>query len=124
MRMTVSMAVGMCLLLIGTACSRKEHKFDKFAQCLSQKGATMYGAYWCPHCKDQKDEFGESFKYIHYVECSIPGESPRIQAEACKAKDVKQYPTWFFSDGTRIDGIESMQQLADRTGCPAPPPEQ
>lgn len=121
--MTFYMAAAICLLLLGTACSRKENKLDKFAQCLSQKGATMYGAYWCPHCKDQKDEFGDSFKYIQYVECSVPGQPISMQTEACKARDIKQYPTWTFGDGTRIDGIESMQQLAERTGCQVPPPE-
>jgi glutaredoxin len=123
MRKTVLVAAAVSLLLGTVACSRKEHRMDSFAQCLAQRGATMYGAYWCPHCKDQKDEFGESFKYVKYVECSIPGRPTRIQTPACEAKKVTQYPTWIFADGSRMDGVESMQQLAGKTGCPIPPPE-
>ena len=29
-------------------------KYDQFAQCVAAKGFTMYGAYWCPHCKKEK----------------------------------------------------------------------
>jgi len=41
----------------------KPGAYDDFAECLNQKGAVMYGAYWCGHCKDQKKMFGNSFKY-------------------------------------------------------------
>ncbi len=36
----------------------KNHKYDKFAQCLATKQAKMYGLYWCPHCIEQKEMFG------------------------------------------------------------------
>ena len=42
-------------------------KYDSFAKCLTSKQAKMYGLYWCPHCADQKAEFGESFHYVSYV---------------------------------------------------------
>ena len=38
---------------------------DSFAKCLSAKGVKMYGAWWCPHCKDQKESFGYSFQYVN-----------------------------------------------------------
>jgi len=41
---------------------------DELAQCLTSQGVKMYGAYWCPHCQDQKDDFGASFTYIDYIE--------------------------------------------------------
>src|ERR1041385_8352379 len=47
---------------------------DSFAQCVSAKGARMYGAWWCPHCADQKELFGFAFQYVNYVECSPPGQ--------------------------------------------------
>src|SRR3989344_9366604 len=37
--------------------------YDTFAQCLTEKGAIFYGTFWCPHCKDQKELFGNSIKY-------------------------------------------------------------
>ncbi|MCX6753767.1 MAG: hypothetical protein NTV03_01795 [Candidatus Nomurabacteria bacterium] len=31
-------------------------KLDGFAQCLKTGGAEFYGAFWCPHCQEQKAE--------------------------------------------------------------------
>ena len=39
-------------------------KYDEFAQCLKDKGATFYGAFWCPHCQAQKKLFGTSVKFL------------------------------------------------------------
>jgi hypothetical protein len=109
------------LLLVSPACSA-QNKMDQFAQCLANKNVSMYGAYWCPHCKDQKDEFKESFKYVHYVECAIPGKPPNIQTDACKDAGIKKYPTWIFPDGERVEAVLPMDKLAEKAGCPAPPP--
>ena len=37
----------------------------------------MYGLYWCPHCIEQKQMFGEAFHYVPYVECAIKGSRGR-----------------------------------------------
>ena len=29
-------------------------KLDVFARCLKEKQAVFYGAFWCPHCQNQK----------------------------------------------------------------------
>jgi hypothetical protein len=47
-----------------------------FARCLKDRGVKMYGAWWCPHCVEQKEEFGASFEYVPYVECGIKGDMP------------------------------------------------
>lgn len=67
---------------------------DTFAQCLTEAGMTFYGAYWCPHCQDQKAMFGESLQYVNYVECDAGGEN--AQPEACVAAGVEYYPTWIL----------------------------
>ena len=36
---------------------------DSFAQCLTSKGMKMYGAWWCPHCAEQKESFGYGFHH-------------------------------------------------------------
>jgi hypothetical protein len=59
------------------------------AKCLTEKGWTMYGADWCPHCKAQKADFGDAFQFVHYVEC------PDNEA-LCNAKGVIGYPTWIL----------------------------
>ncbi len=88
---------------------------DGFAKCLGPKGATFYGAFWCSHCKDQKDLFGTSAKYLPYVECSPPDGNGQL--EVCNAAGIRGYPTWIFSDGTRIGGAQSLDYLASKTGC-------
>ncbi|NOY15215.1 MAG: hypothetical protein GXP43_03285 [bacterium] len=92
--------------------------YDSLAQCLTQKGAKMYGAYWCPHCKEQKKMFGSSFKYINYIECASPGSN--IQKAECKKAGIKGYPTWEFNDGSRLTGKLDFDTLAQKTGCSLP----
>jgi hypothetical protein len=91
---------------------------DSFAQCLSAKGTKMYGAWWCPHCADQKEMFGYAFQYLRYVECSDPGQ--RGMNETCKQAGIKNFPTWQFPDGKREEGVHPLGTLAQKTGCKLP----
>src|ERR1700745_4165984 len=59
----------------------KNHKYDPFAECLATRNARMYGLYWCPHCADQKREFGASFQYVPYVECASQDDPHQLTAE-------------------------------------------
>jgi hypothetical protein len=94
-------------------------RYDGFAKCLSSKGIKMYGAYWCPHCADQKAEFGRSFRYVNYVECAIKGS--REQTAACKAAGIQHYPSWQFGADTKpVEAIFPLQELSDKTGCSLP----
>ena len=89
---------------------------DKFAYCLTQNNIAMYGAYWCPHCANQKARFGSAFKYVHYVECSPNGQNAP-QARICTDKGVENYPTW-IKDGSDVrPGELELAQLADWSGC-------
>src|SRR5438067_1720350 len=55
-------------------------KYDSFAKCLKSKRATFYGAFWCPHCQNQKTMFGKAAKYLPYFECSNPDGQSQNQA--------------------------------------------
>lgn len=88
---------------------------DDFAKCLSDSGAKIYGAFWCSHCKDQKNMFGSSWKHVNYVECSTP--DGKGQTEICIAEGIRSYPTWEFPDGERDSGVISFQELSEKTGC-------
>jgi len=82
---------------------------DELAKCLGEKGATMYGAYWCPHCNNQKAAFGKSFQFINYVECS--------QQEAlCEQMNVTGLPTWIIG-GRHLEGEQTFETLAEAAGC-------
>ncbi|MFH1408931.1 MAG: hypothetical protein ABIH34_03415 [Nanoarchaeota archaeon] len=89
--------------------------YDDFARCLTDKGAIMYGAYWCSHCNDQKKMFGASVDLINYVECSLPDNQG--QTAACAAAGIESYPTWEFPDGSRQSGALSIATLSQRSGC-------
>ena len=91
---------------------------DSFAQCLSSKGVKMYGAWWCPHCADEKESFGFAFQYVSYVECSLPND--RKMNDTCKQAGIKNFPTWQFSDGSRVEGTQPLDALAKKTGCKLP----
>jgi len=86
---------------------------DAFAKCLAQKGITMYGAAWCPHCQSQKKLFGNAFQYVPYVECP---NTPKL----CLEKGVDGYPTWITADGTKLIGEQSLEQLSKTTSCSLP----
>lgn len=83
------------------------------AHHLTDIGARVYGTFWCSACKAQEDVFGESWRYVPYVECSTAeGE----QTEVCKAEKIEGYPTWVFSDGAHHAGVLSLEQLAEESG--------
>ena len=99
---------------------RSEHQHDAFVRCLTQRGVKMYGAWWCPHCVEQKEMFGASFQYAPYTECGIIGKT-QGQALVCKDEDVKHYPTWQFPPtGERVERVFTLQELSDKTGCALP----
>ena len=92
-------------------------KLDGFAQCINDSGAKFYGAFWCSHCQDQKNDFGSSKQYIPYVECANPDNT---QKQICIDEGIDGYPTWTFSDGSELSGRLSFEVLAEKTQCVIP----
>lgn len=93
-----------------SASKNSNGQLDAFAKCVTAKGLTMYGAYWCPHCQNEKAAFGSSFKYINYVECGY-------DSSKCVAKGVQGFPTWIDSAGKKYEGEQGIQGLSQITGC-------
>lgn len=83
--------------------SKKPGPLDDFAQCLTDKGAVMYGASWCKYTDGQKAMFGNSIRFIDYRDYS---EKP----------EVKITPTWFI-DGQKYENAQSLDKLALVSGC-------
>ena len=69
----------------------------------------MYGTDWCPHCKDQKKLFGNSFQYIDYIDCDW-------NKEDCREAGIKGYPTWIIN-GEKYAGEQELDRLASLMGC-------
>lgn len=83
------------------------------AQHLAATGSAMYGAYWCPHCSDQKAMFGEAIDQVPYVECADGGDN--AQPDLCSAKGIQAYPTWEIN-GQLHPGVKSLDALAELSG--------
>ena len=99
---------------------RSQHKYDSFARCLGDRGVKMYGAWWCPHCQEQKEMFRASFDYAPYVECGVKGDL-KGQNPVCKDEGIKHFPTWQFPPmGERVERVFTLEELSDRTGCSLP----
>jgi len=96
----------------------RTHKYDAFAKCLAAHDGKMYGLYWCPHCAEQKEKFGASFRYVPYVECAIKGS--KELAPECKIAGVKLFPSWQFGTDPPKEGVLSLEDLSDKTGCKLP----
>lgn len=106
---------GIVFIIIFSIANVGAGKYDGFAQCTNEAGFIMYGAFWCPHCQDQKSRFGSSFDYVNYVECDARGKD--AQPELCEEKDIKSYPTWIAEDGTVYNAVLSLERIASITDC-------
>ncbi|MBD2257810.1 hypothetical protein [Pseudanabaena sp. FACHB-2040] len=82
----------------------------QLANHLKETGATMYGAYWCPHCAEQKEMFAGAVEQVPYVECDPSGQDP--QPQLCQEKGIPGYPTWEI-DGELYSGTRSLEELAE-----------
>ncbi len=109
----IAILAGLLLLLVREG--KKPGTYDTFAQCISDSGATFYGAFWCPHCQEQKRMFGKSAKLLPYVECSEP--NGKGQLSVCTDAGVTGYPTWQFADGSKKGGRLDFEELATATNC-------
>ena len=123
--MKKSTLVWLAVLILGVAgvvwlvlVPAKPGKLDTFASCIKESGATYYGAFWCPNCKNQEALFGRSARLLPRVECSTP--NGRGQLQVCQDAGIKGYPTWEFANGTRESGTLSLEQLAEKTACVLP----
>jgi len=87
-----------------------QDKVVGLAECLTEKGAIMYGASTCSHCKNQKALFGDAFQYVTYIECDTTGK------DACDKAGIQGYPTWIIG-GQNYEGEITLENLAKASGC-------
>ena len=85
-----------------------------FAKFLSQNNIFMYSAYWCSHCFDQKQLFGqEAVKELSIIECAKDGKDS--QTELCIEKEIQGFPSWEIN-GAIYSGVKNLNELAVMTG--------
>ena len=80
------------------------------AEHLAANDATFFGAYWCPHCQDQKALFEASADRLPYVECTPEGRGGPVAVE-CSRNGIESYPTWIIA-GRRYEGVLTPERLA------------
>jgi hypothetical protein len=81
------------------------------ASDLKSLNSRMFGAFWCSHCYDQKQELGyEAMKSIPYVECDREGYNN--ERDLCKEREVPGYPTWEIG-GKLFPGERSLEELRE-----------
>ena len=84
-----------------------------FAKFLTKNNITMYSAYWCPHCHDQKQLFGkEAAKELTIIECAKDGKEN--QFNLCQSKDINGFPSWEINNEI-YSGTMSLNELAKMT---------
>ncbi len=99
----------------------------ELAKHLKQIDAKMYGAYWCPHCHDQKELFGQEAAAIYpYVECAPDGVNSKTAiCQEIAPKIEKQtgqnfgFPTWEVN-GQYLTGTQQLTDLATKSGYQGP----
>lgn len=104
--------IGLLLYFLVFTGSSPETPVDQLAVCLNEQGVTMYSLPTCPHCQEQKDKFGDSFKHVNYVNCSK-------NRDKCLNEGIETVPTWII-DGEKFVGVQELEELANKAGCEYP----
>ncbi len=103
----------------------------ELAKHLNQIDAKMFGAFWCPHCADQKKLFGvQAIAEMPYIECAPEGPSPQLELcsqELGKASEKLRpiigrdagFPTWKIGDNY-YSGQQSLTDLAQYSDYKGP----
>jgi hypothetical protein len=85
------------------------------AQHLTKKGVKIYGAYWCPHCYEQKQLFGkQAWGKIKNIECAADAKQ-NPQPKVCEKAGIKGFPTWSIN-GKLQAGVIKLSDLSKLTG--------
>ena len=83
----------------------------------------MYGAYWCSHCNNQKQELGyevvKEKQMFTYIECDKEGLDSQYSMCKGNKKNIPGYPTWeisgeYFPGEQSLDELEKLLDRADR----------
>lgn len=81
----------------------KPAALDGFAQCLTDKGAIMFGSSSCQYTHAQQGMFGNSARFID-------------SRDFTKDPNIKITPTWLIN-GDYYENVQTFDRLASLTGC-------
>ena len=124
---SLNLGIGVAILIIiivgglwyaDKAEAPKRIAYTALAQCLTDNETIFYGAFWCPHCAQQKSSFGQAGKALPYTECSTPDRAD--QTQICKDEEIVSYPTWKFKSGAVCTGFVNPEIVAHLSNCSLP----
>jgi len=78
------------------------------AQCIGEN-SVLYVQLGCTHCEEQKEMFGENYKYIETIDCFY-------NKTLCADEQISGTPTW-VRNGEQYVGVQSIEKLREITGC-------
>jgi len=73
----------------------------------------MYGTETCPYCIKQKKLFAEAFESVEYVDCIAT-------PDVCTQADIQAIPARVFPDGSKKEGLQTLEDLAQLSKCELP----
>lgn len=114
---TIAVVLGLHLHFSGLfnpAAGPEDPYLKGLAMHLSEHGAIFYGAYWCPHCQQQKAMFEASVGRLPYVECTPDGRNGAVSL-ACRDANISDYPTWVINK-RQVGGAIVPKELARLSG--------
>lgn len=97
--------------------AKQKEKQENLAYCLLSKNIVLYGDSESLQTEQQKEIFGEAFKYINYVECNKLDD----WSEECKEKGINDVPAWTFPKILKIESqllsCDECQKKSERLYC-------
>jgi Ca2+-binding RTX toxin-like protein/cyclophilin family peptidyl-prolyl cis-trans isomerase len=108
------------LVLHGTLPTDDGLDFDlaAFANRLNSNGVTLFGAAFDSTTTDQRQLFGDGSQFLNFVE--VTNADRTFNATATANNITTTSPTWVFSDGTRLTGLQSLEELAHQLSVSVP----
>jgi large repetitive protein len=99
-----------------------------FAKALADSGTRFYGAAWDLASTAQKELFEDGANFLPFIEVTNL-DNPVTLNSAGDGTDttlnpsgvaINSFPTWEFSDGSRLEGQQTLATLAQRSGVAIP----
>lgn len=90
-----------------------------FVEQLVAQGARLYGADWHAATTEQRQMFDDAMAQLPYTD--VTTRDRRLNAVASEHQ-IEVLPTWIFADGTRLEGVQPLETIAEKLALESLPP--
>ncbi len=87
------------------------------AQALTAANVKLYGAAWAADSTQQRELFEDGGDFLPFIEVTNPD---RMLNQIGSLENITVFPTWKFPDGSRVEGVLGINEIADRSGVTIP----